>query len=257
MAPPVPKVCAVIPVYEHHVPVRMVVAALRAHRLTCYLVDDGSGPECAHALAGLARSDPAILLLRLPRNRGKGAAVRRGLLTAAAQGWTHALQIDADGQHDLADIPRFLAESRKNPDAVICGCPLFGSDTPPSRLYGRRLTRFWVWVNTLSTEIPDAMCGLRVYPLRAVTGILHRPRIGRRMDFDIEILVRLHWLGVPMRWIETEITYPPDGQSHFRMWLDNALISRVHAELFFGMLWRSPRLLTRKLARSRPSPTTA
>jgi polyprenyl-phospho-N-acetylgalactosaminyl synthase len=257
VAPSVPEVCAVVPVFEHHVPVRRVVTALRGHGLTCFLVDDGSGPGCAGALADLARSDPAIRLLRLPRNRGKGAAVGCGLRAAAAHGWSHALQIDADGQHALADIPRFLAETRLHPDAVICGRPHFGRDTPRSRLYGRRLTQFWVWVNTLSTDIPDAMCGFRVYPLRAVSGILERPNISRRMDFDIEILVRLHWLGLPMRWIDTAISYPAGGESHFRVWLDNALISRVHASLFFGMLWRSPRLLTRKLARSGPAPTPA
>jgi hypothetical protein len=78
--------------------------------------------------------------------------------------------------------------------------------------------------------------------------LLRQARLGRRMDFDIEILVRLHWSGLPMRWLDTPITYPPGGISHFRLWLDNALISRVHALLFLGMLWRSPRLLARNLA---------
>ncbi len=247
--PPTPRLCAVIPVYEHQVPVVRVLAAVRACGLECLLVDDGSGPDCAHALAAIASADAAVGLLRLPFNQGKGAAVRAGLLAAIERGFTHALQIDADGQHALEDIPRFLAETRSSPEAVICGRPLFGPETPRTRLYGRQLTRLWVSINTLATDLPDAMCGFRVYPLAPVAGLLGRARLGRRMDFDIEILVRLHWLGLPMRWIDTRISYPEDGSSHFRMWLDNALISRVHTMLFFGMLARLPKLLARKLAR--------
>lgn len=257
MAPPVPSVCAVVPVFEHHVPVRPVVSALRSHGLACLLVDDGSGADCSHALAELAGADPSIRVLRLSPNQGKGAAVRAGLAAAMADGWSHALQIDADGQHALGDIPRFLAETRSHPQAVICGRPLFGPGTPRSRLYGRRLTQFWVCINTLSTDIPDAMCGFRVYPLREIADVLARPGLASRMDFDIEILVRLHWRGLPLRWLDTEISYPQGGVSHFRMGLDNVLISRVHTVLFFGMLRRSPCLIARRLSRSRPSRSAA
>jgi len=245
----VPDVCAVIPVYEHGNAVGRVVSAVRANGLDCLLVDDGSGVDCARALDALAAADPAVQVLRLSENRGKGAAVQAGLLAAGGGGYDHALQIDADGQHALADIPRFLAECRSHPEAMICGRPVFGADTPGSRLFWRHLTRFWVWVNTLSFDIPDAMCGFRIYPLGPVIALLRRNRLGRRMDFDIEILVRLHWSGLPMRWLDTQISYPPGGESHFRLWLDNVLITRVHTLLFFGMLVRSPRLLARKLVR--------
>ena len=239
--------CAVIPVYEHGAAVGRVLEAVRGTGLRCFLVDDGSGPECRRVLESLAQRDRGILLLRHEVNQGKGAAVQRGLMAAAARRFTHALQIDADGQHDMRDIPRLLAEARSHPDAVVCGRPVFGEDIPRSRLYGRQLTQFWVWVNTWSLEIPDAMCGFRIYPLAATAPLITHSRLGKRMDFDIEILVRLHWLGVPMRWIETRITYPKEGRSHFRLRLDNALIARAHAILFFGMLARSPRLLARKL----------
>lgn len=247
---PVPEICAVIPVYEHGHTVGQIVSAIRAQGIACLLVDDGSGPDCARALDSLAASDPDVRLLRLPVNQGKGTAVQAGLLAASGRGCGHALQIDADGQHSLSDIPRFLAEYRAHPEALICGRPAFGGDTPRARLFWRQLTRFWVWVNTLSFDIPDAMCGFRIYPLRPVTALLRQARLGRRMDFDIEILVRLHWAGIPMRWVDTRISYPAGGTSHFRPWLDNVLITRVHTRLFFGMLWRSPRLVFRKLARA-------
>ena len=148
------------------------------------------------------------------------------------------------------DIPRFLAECRNYPAAVICGRPVFGEDAPRSRLFWRHLTRFWVWVNTVSLEIPDAMCGFRIYPLDPVIVLLRRHRLSQRMDFDIEILVRLHWGGLPMRWLDTLISYPSGGASHLRFWLDNVLIARVHTLLFFGMLVRLPRLLARRLVGS-------
>ena len=246
-----PEICAVIPVYEHGQFVGRVVDAVRQNALPCFLVDDGSGPACAQTLESIASGDPAIQLLRHAVNRGKGAAVQTGLFAAAAQGFTHALQIDADGQHELADIPRFVDEARAEPQAVICGCPVFANDAPRARLYGRRLTHFWVWVNTLSFDIPDAMCGFRIYPLGPTIGVLHRARVAARMAFDIEMIVRLHWLGVPTRWIMTRVSYPERGLSHFRMTRDNALIARTHAVLFVGMLARAPRLLARKIAHAR------
>ena len=65
------------------------------------------------------------------------------------------------------------------------------------------------------------------------------------MDFDIEIVVRLYWQGLGVINISTEVQYPMDGISHFKMLQDNLLISRKHAQLFFGMLWRFPQLLMR------------
>lgn len=249
------EICAIVPVYEHGRSVGRVIDALRRNNLCCFIVDDGSGEECAAILDTMAADDPGIHVLRHAANRGKGAAVQSGLRAAVRRGYTHALQIDADGQHALADIPRFLTESRASPESVVCGLPVFGTDLPRSRRYGRRLTNFWVCINTWSHEIPDSMCGFRVYPLAVAVPLLERSPLGSRMDFDIAILVRLHWLGVEMRWLPTSVSYPAGGVSHFRMSLDNALIARAHALLFAGMLARAPILLARKLgfARSRYS----
>ncbi|HRH16120.1 MAG TPA: glycosyltransferase family 2 protein, partial [Aquabacterium sp.] len=116
------------------------------------------------------------------------------------------------------------------------------------RLYGRYLTHVWVWINTLSLEIRDSMCGYRVYPLQPVVDLLDRVKLGRRMDFDPELLVRLHWRGTAMVSVPTRVCYPLDGVSHFKMLQDNVLISRMHARLLLGMLLRLPLLLWRKVA---------
>jgi glycosyltransferase involved in cell wall biosynthesis len=228
-----------------------MVQAVRGHGLRCVLVDDGSEPGCAQVLDRLAREHgDAVTLVRLPSNRGKGGAMMAGLREARRQGYTHALQIDADGQHDAADIPRFLALSREHTQAVICGCPLYDASVPKGRLYARYATHVWVWIHTLSLAIRDSMCGFRVYPLAAVVDLIDSEPLGERMDFDVEVLVRLHWRGVGIVNLPTRVSYPQDGISHFRVWLDNLLISRMHALLFLGMLRRLPRLLWRKVAQA-------
>jgi glycosyltransferase involved in cell wall biosynthesis len=231
--------CIVIPLYEHAEPLKAVLEKLRPVGLTCIVIDDGSGEACRKALADLASvHGDRMKLERLERNGGKGAAVKAGLRLAARLGFTHALQVDADGQHDLSAVPGLLSAAEADPQAVICARPVFDASVPSSRLYARRLTNFWVMVNTLSNSIPDAMCGFRVYPLEATLRVLGSGRTGDRMDFDPEVLVRLKWAGLPMRFIQVGVNYPEDGVSHFRLGLDNVLISWMHTRLFFGMLLR-------------------
>ncbi len=237
---------AVIPVYNHGDAIGGVVERVRANGLRCVLVDDGSGAECAAVLVALARA-PDVTLVRLPRNQGKGGAMMAGLRAAAAAGYSHALQIDADGQHDTADIPAFLAQAARTPDAVICGTPVYDDSIPAIRFYGRYASHLWVWISSLSFAIRDSMCGFRVYPLASVVALFDSVRLGRRMDFDPEVLVRLHWRGVEMVNLPTRVTYPRDGVSHFRYGFDNLLIVAMYVRLFFGMLLRAPLLLWRKL----------
>lgn len=242
------KVCAVIPVYNHGAAVGAVVHALLGYGLACVLVDDGSDADCAQVLVDLAIAHAEqVTLIRLPVNQGKGGAMMAGLRFALEQGHSHALQIDADGQHDVRDIPAFLAAAVVQPERVICGSPVFDASVPKGRLYGRYLTHIWVWINTCSFDIKDSMCGFRVYPLAPTVALIDTTAIGRRMDFDVEVLVRLHWRGVGVVNLPTRVSYPSDGISHFRVWLDNLLISRMHTKLFFGMLLRLPALLWRKV----------
>lgn len=239
------KPVVVIPVYNHEHAIGAVVEQVRAHGLPVLLVDDGSKPSCAEALDELVRP-PDVLLYRRAQNGGKGAAVMSGLEEAKRLGFTHAVQIDADGQHHLDDLPTFLARATEHPDALITGAPIYDASVPKGRLYGRYLTHVWIWINTLSFAIKDSMCGFRVYPLeRTLAAIV--PSIGKRMDFDPEIAVRLVWGGAEVVNLPTKVTYPMDGVSHFDVLWDNVRISGMHTRLFFGMLLRLPVLLWRKL----------
>ncbi|WP_144155919.1 glycosyltransferase family 2 protein [Paraburkholderia sp. BCC1885] len=240
--------CIVIPIYNHKDAIGATVANLVVHGLPLFVVDDGSDAATQQVLAALAQQYAGQLtLLRLPVNGGKGAAVMAGLRAAHAAGYTHALQIDADGQHDASDVPRFLDASRANPQAVILGSPIYDASVPKARLYGRYLTHVWVWIETLSFTIRDSMCGFRLYPLDIACALIDSVKLGTRMDFDIEILVRLHWRRVQFIAIPTPVTYAIDGVSHFDVLWDNVRISGTHTRLVAGMLARLPLLLWHKL----------
>lgn len=241
------KPCVLIPVYNHEHAVGAVLEAVLAHGLPCILVDDGSSPACAAVLDELAAAEPELVVLeRHACNQGKGGAVMTGFRRAARDGYSHVLQVDADGQHCVGDIARFLQAAHASPGAVIAGCPVYDESVPALRLYARYLTHVWVWINTLSFAIRDSMCGFRVYPVAPVLALAGRRALGLRMNFDIEILVRLFWDGLEVVSLPTRVGYPSDGVSHFKAWTDNVLITRLHVALFFGMLPRVPALLARK-----------
>ena len=166
------KPCVLIPIYNHKERIRGTVERLLPHALPIFVVDDGSDDATRAVLAVLASEQPLLRLLRLPENAGKGAAVMAGMRAARRAGFSHALQVDADGQHDLADVPRFLERGFANPEAVVCGKALYDHTVPRSRRYGRYLTHFWVWVETLSLAIGDSMCGFRLYPLAASCALI-------------------------------------------------------------------------------------
>ncbi|ELV08043.1 Hypothetical protein F387_00772 [Wohlfahrtiimonas chitiniclastica SH04] len=238
--------CFVIPCYNHAAELLPLMPDLVAFDLPIIVVNDGSDADNTARLQAIA-DEYAIHLHHHTHNQGKGQAMITGLEMADQLGFTHAIQIDSDGQHQLADVPKFLARSEAEPDAVISGQPVYDASIPKGRLYARYITHFWVWVETLSFDIKDSMCGFRVYPVGMTLYVIENSKMGVHMDFDIEILVRLHWQHVPMIFIQTEVIYPEHGISHFRMLKDNVLISWMHTRLVFGMLKRLPCLLRRKL----------
>lgn len=238
--------CVVIPVYNHGGTLVGTIEKLSDLGLHIIVVDDGSDADTKSTIADLV-SRYQLTLITLAENQGKGTALDAGFRSAWEAGFTHAVQVDADGQHDLNDMPIFLEQARAHPGALISGVAQFDESIPLSRYYGRYITRFWVSVETLSLRIQDAMCGFRVYPLKPCIDLLNDRQLGRRMQFDIEIAVRLYWRGVEFIPVPTRVIYPRSGVSHFHLWRDNWLITLMHTRLFFGMLVRLPILISRKL----------
>ena len=236
-----------VPVYNHELAIGPTLDQVLVHDYPVLMVDDGSRNVCRDALIRLRDRYPQrVSLIRLEHNGGKGAAVKAGFKVLLEQGFSHAVQIDADGQHDISDLPLFLETAARNPDHLVTGYPVFDEDVPRARYYGRYLTHVWVWINTLSFTIRDSMCGFRVYPLVTVVELLDQEKCGNRMDFDTEVIVRWFWRDGLVINLPTRVRYPMDGISHFDVWRDNLLISLMHTRLFFGMLYRLPRILSRK-----------
>lgn len=240
--------CFLIPCYNHGQTMAAVVASLQSFNFPIFIIDDGSNEDTKQVLESLAQQ-PNITLISLPSNQGKGGAVITGIQRAHQLGFSHALQIDADGQHDIEAIPRLLEASKLYPQHLISGKPVYDESVPKARLYGRYATHVWVWIETLSLEIKDSMCGFRAYPIQPTIETLDKYTIGLRMDFDTEIMVKMYWEGVQFHFIDTRVFYPEGGISHFDALYDNIRISKMHTKLFFGMLPRIPVLIKRHLSK--------
>lgn len=217
-----------------------------------WVVVDGSDDGTGERLEAAARDDPGLRVLRLARNGGKGAAVLHGIRAAAAEGYTHVLSMDSDGQHPPSHIPRFMAASVAEPRAVVLGVPVFDESAPSLRVKGRRISNWWANLETLWHGIDDSLFGFRVYPIADLVAVMEANRWMRRFDFDPEAAVRLVWRGLPVVNLPAPVRYlRPDegGVSHFDYWRDNRLLVGMHTRLFFGFLLRLPLLVARKLRR--------
>jgi hypothetical protein len=213
------------------------------------VVIDGSGDGTGVELERRTADDPGVRVLTLARNQGKGAAILAGLRAAQASGFTHALTMDADGQHPAAAIADFIAASRAQPRALVLGLPVFDASAPSLRVRGRRISNWWANLETLWLGIGDSLCGFRVYPIADLREIMEKSRWMRRFDFDVEAAVRLAWRGLLLINKPVAIRYfrPEEGGvSHFNYWRDNLLLAGMHARLMLGFLLRLPILIARR-----------
>lgn len=233
------NIAIIIPYYNHPKKIKKLCNRLLEDRLHILVVNDGSSQKNRKVLDEIDN----IEILDLEKNGGKGYALKAGFKYLKEHNFTHALQIDADFQHDVNDVKSFLNLYKSNPNSFICGSPIYDKDIPKSRLYGRKITNFWIQVNTLGGIKRDGMCGFRLYPLNILSNTILKVK-SNSMDFDTDILVRAFWDSVDILWIDTRIKYTKDGVSHFRTFRDNVLISRMHAKLFFrllGMILKNPK----------------
>ena len=223
--------------------------AARAQWAPVWVVVDGSTDGSAGQLQAMAGQDPQLRVIVLPENRGKGAAVLEGITQAAAEGYTHALTMDSDGQHPADLIPAFMRVSQEQPDAMVLGKPVFDADAPRLRVNGRKVSNWWANLETLWAGIGDSLYGFRVYPIAPLVRIMRGNRFMRRFDFDPEAAVRLCWAGVKPVNLDAPVRYfHPDegGVSHFDYVRDNALLTWMHTRLFIGFLLRLPILIRQR-----------
>jgi glycosyltransferase involved in cell wall biosynthesis len=232
-----------IPIYDHAATIGGVVESLAPHGLPLLIEDDGSGPETKRALEAVTKRHDWVEVESHAPNRGKGFTLKQGYQHAAARGFTHVIQMDADAQHAAADVPRFLAALRDDPDALVLGQPIFDASAPRLRVHARKLSVFFVALATLSWRIGDPLCGFRGVPLAPALQLVGRIRTGDHMDFEPELAVRLLWEGVRVRQLATRVRYPTDGVSHFDVIWDDLRLAWLWLRLNLGMLLRVPRLV--------------
>ncbi|HTL68539.1 MAG TPA: glycosyltransferase [Lacunisphaera sp.] len=236
-----------LPAYNPGPRLVAVVTEVLRHWQPVLVVIDGSTDGSERPVLDLARDQPALTVLVLSRNAGKGAAVLAGAELARSRGFSHGLVMDADGQHPAASIGEFMAASMRSPRALVLGRPIFPPNIPAERLHGRKLSTGLVRLEVLGHRIADPLFGFRVYPLGPLLAVLGSRRGGRRYDFDTEAAVRLAWAGVPLRTIAAPVRYfsrAEGGVSHFHYLRDNATLVWLHVRLLTELLfWRWPALL--------------
>lgn len=241
-----------IPSYNSGSKLRETVEAALACWSPVWVVVDGSTDGSPQALRDLARSGAQLRLIELPVNSGKGAAVLAGLKQAQSEGFTHALTMDADGQHPAAKIAEFMQASQSSPGAMVLGKPVFDAHAPRLRVNGRKVSNTWANLETLWAGIGDSLFGFRVYPIAPLVRIMDSSRWMRRFDFDPEVAVRLCWAGVKPINIDTPVRYfsaQEGGVSHFRYLRDNSLLTWMHIRLMLGFGLRLPFLLWQRARR--------
>lgn len=243
-----------IPSYNSGAKLLETVQSALAQWAPVWVVVDGSTDGSEVAVQSLLERSPDLQgrlnLIVLPVNQGKGAAVLEGLDRAAAQGFTHALTMDADGQHPAQLIGEFMRASQAAPASMILGKPVFDANAPRLRVNGRKVSNGWANLETLWAGIGDSLYGFRIYPIAPLSQVMHGQRWMRRFDFDPEAVVRLCWAGVTPKNIDAPVRYlsaEEGGVSHFKYLRDNTLLTWMHTRLMIGFVVRLPWLVWRRM----------
>jgi glycosyltransferase involved in cell wall biosynthesis len=235
----------ILPSYNSGDQLPLTMQAARVFCNPVWAVIDGSTDGSAEAARSLG--DDGYRVIALGKNSGKGGAVLAAFREAVLAGFSHAIVMDADGQHSAESIPQFLKLSSENSGHLIAGVPVFGADAPSERVSGRRIGNFFACLETTWLGAADSLFGFRLYPLKPALKILESTSTGRRFDFDTVLAVRLLWAGVPVINVPVPVRYPPateGGVTHFRYVRDNLLLLCAHVRLCAEMPGHLPRILS-------------
>lgn len=243
--------CFLIPVYNHAALLEQTIPRFLSFGIPLIIVDDGSNQENKVILKRIAGSSPDIVLISNIQNSGKGVAIKQGIAYCKQHAIDFAFQVDADNQHSLAAVPVFISKSRaeKSKKHSIIGYPVYDSTVPAIRRDGRKVSNFFVSITTLTPDVRDSLCGFRIYPVAETWKIYRNPFISKRMPIDMELLTRLYWMGVSIRYMPVDVTYPADGSSHYKAFRDTVILSAKHAVLCCEMFFRFPAIVFYALKR--------
>ncbi|MDE3247133.1 MAG: DUF2062 domain-containing protein [Bacteroidota bacterium] len=235
--------CVLIPTYNNATTLGRVINDVAKYTRRILVVNDGSTDDTPSVL----QQFPFITLVNLPQNQGKGMALRTGFQHAVSLGYQYVISIDSDGQHFAADLQQFLEKLATQPNSIIVGARnMDQASVPGGSSFGNRFSNFWFKVET-GIRLPDTQSGYRVYPVAALDGTRW---VTRRFEFEIEVLVRAAWKGIPVVPVPVKVYYAPAGErvSHFRPFKDFARISVLNTVLvLLRFLYIIPRNFIRDL----------
>ncbi|TDX02270.1 glycosyltransferase family 2 protein [Dinghuibacter silviterrae] len=225
-----PDTCVIVPTYNNAATLGDVLRGLLTHTPHILVVNDGSTDDTAHLLEAF----PDVALVSYPRNRGKGWAIRQGFAKARDLGYRYAITIDSDGQHFARDLETFATASKSHPDALLIGARnMANAGQPGASSFGNRFSNFWFRIET-GRRCPDTQSGYRLYPLERLQGLTWWTR---RYEFEVEVLVRAAWKGIPVIAVPVSVCYPENRVTHFRPFKDFARISVLNAMLVLIMIF--------------------
>lgn len=237
------KVCVLIPTYNNAGTLGQVIDGVARYTDHIIVVNDGSADNTADILA---RYD-FLKIVSYPQNAGKGVALRRGFQFAVEKGYDYAITIDSDGQHYPDDLPAFLEKLEETPGAIIIGARnMEQASVPGKSSFGHKFSNFWFWVET-GIKAPDTQSGYRLYPVRRLSGMRF---FTTKYEFEIEVIVRAAWAGIPVTFVPVKVYYAPKETrvSHFRPFRDFSRVSALNTVLvFITFLYIKPRDLIRSL----------
>jgi glycosyltransferase involved in cell wall biosynthesis len=220
------KFAVIIPVFNHEEMIASVVKKALKLKFPVFVIDDGSTDATFRNIKNIK----GIKILRHVENQGKGAAILTGMKEASKIAeW--AISIDADGQHDPEDALSMIKSIQPGTRPLVIGMrkDMIGDDVPWTSRFGRGFSNFWVWLSG-GPPVKDSQSGFRIYPLPEALGLNVR---SRRYQFEVEILAKAKWKGIPVQEVPISVCYTPGTKriSHFRPFIDFVRNSRVFARL--------------------------
>lgn len=224
------SVVVIAPTYNNGGTLAGVLERIGRLDLPVIVVDDGCTDDTPRILREWEAHGPGRRHLRHGRNLGKAAALRSGFASAIDAGYTHAVTIDTDNQHDPEDIPRLIEAARLQPTALVLGARSTSIAGYPARsLTGRAISNLFIRLES-GAHVRDSQSGLRVYPLGFVKEV--NVRAGR-YGFETEVLTRAAWSRTPIVEVDIASRYLPESErvSHFRPVVDTLRAIPMHARL--------------------------
>lgn len=233
--------CVVVPTYNNGKTLARVLDSVLEYTSDVIVVNDGA----TDATIEILKNYPQITQIHFPKNRGKGMALREGFRKALHLDFDYAITIDSDGQHFPSDIPNFLEAVHTDGNALLIGSRNMKQEGVPGKSsFGNNFSNFWFWFET-GIRLTDTQSGFRLYPIKQIPKKFYT----NKFEFEIEVIVRAAWKGVPVRNIPIQILYDPKERvSHFRPFKDFTRISILNTILvIIALLYIKPRDLYRKV----------